>query len=113
METNSENKSSENSISQNDLKYVWKSIKQFIIELLDIRLDTDSKGTIEDIKGRRTILDSVVPAGHTAIINLKGSGTNLINTGGTLILFDHENDPIDIVSYSRNDASNEGWTIVF
>lgn len=68
---------------------------------------------IEDIKGRRTIIDMVIYAGNTAIIELKGGTTNLINTGGTLILFDHENDPIDLVSYSRNDASNEGWTIVF
>ena len=76
--------------------------------------DVNLKGwAIEDKKGKRTIIDAVVKGGQTYLIDLKSGQTNLVNTGGTLVLFDHENDPMDIVSYSRNDASNEGWTIVF
>ena len=76
--------------------------------------DVNLKGwAIEDIKGKRTPIDCVIKAGHTSIINLQSGKTSLVNSGGTLILFDHDNDPIDIVSYSRSDASNEGWTIVF
>ncbi len=44
----------------NDFKGVWQSIRQFIIELLDIRKDTDKKGTIEDIK------ENISMKGHTA-----------------------------------------------
>ena len=76
--------------------------------------DVNLKGwAIEDKKGKRTVIDCVVKAGQTSLVRLESGKTSLVNTGGTLILFDHENDPMDIVSYSRNDASNEGWTIVF
>ena len=44
----------------NDIKGAWASIKQFLYELLDIRHDTDKKGTIEDIK------DNISMKGHTA-----------------------------------------------
>ena len=60
METSNSNQQQENPIPPNDIKTVWASIKQFAIELLDIRLDTDRKGTIEDIKG------NISMKGHTA-----------------------------------------------
>lgn len=44
----------------NDIKGIWAEIKQFLFELLDIRNDTDRKGTIEDIK------DNISMKGHTA-----------------------------------------------
>lgn len=43
-----------------DFNSNWKALRQFFFELLDIRLDTDRKGTIEDIKG------SISMKGHTA-----------------------------------------------
>ena len=43
-----------------DAKFIFASIKTFLFELLDIRLDTDKKGTIEDIKG------NISMKGHTA-----------------------------------------------
>ncbi|MFD1294548.1 DUF389 domain-containing protein [Lutibacter holmesii] len=43
-----------------DAKFIFASIKKFLFELLDIRLDTDKKGTIEDIKG------NISMKGHTA-----------------------------------------------
>lgn len=43
-----------------DAKFIFASIKQFLFELLDIRSDTDKKGTIEDIKG------NISMKGHTA-----------------------------------------------
>lgn len=45
---------------KNDFKILWASLKQFLFELLDIRQDTDKKGTIEDIK------DNISMKGHTA-----------------------------------------------
>jgi uncharacterized hydrophobic protein (TIGR00271 family) len=64
MENTSNNQSSENSNSNtpsnNDIKGIWVTLKQFLFELLDIKLDTDKKGTIEDIK------DNISMKGHTA-----------------------------------------------
>jgi uncharacterized hydrophobic protein (TIGR00271 family) len=66
MENTSNNQSSENSNSNSntpsntDIKGIWVTLKQFLFELLDIKLDTDKKGTIEDIK------DNISMKGHTA-----------------------------------------------
>ena len=63
MENENSNQQDDNSstpIPTNDIKGIWAGLKQFIFELLDIRHDTDSKGTIEDIKG------NISMKGHTA-----------------------------------------------
>ena len=64
MENTNDNQSNENPIPEtpinNDIKGIWANIKQFLHELLDIRGDTDKKGTIEDIKG------NISMKGHTA-----------------------------------------------
>ena len=65
MENTSDNQSTENSNSNNpepvnDFNSIFLSIKLFLFELLDIRSDTDRKGTIEDIKG------NISMKGHTA-----------------------------------------------
>lgn len=58
---NSEKKSVVNNPpTKDEVKGAWFTIKQFIFELLDIRLDTDKDGTIEDIKANISI------KGHTA-----------------------------------------------
>ena len=66
MENTNNNQSNENPIPEppinNDIKGIWANIKQFLHELLDIRGDTDKKGTIEDIKG------NISMKGHTAWI---------------------------------------------
>jgi len=65
MENTTKNQSPENSnlnnpASNNDIKDIWASIKAFLLEILDIKKDTDRKGTIEDIKG------NISMKGHTA-----------------------------------------------
>ncbi|MGV8947535.1 MAG: DUF389 domain-containing protein [Lutibacter sp.] len=56
MENNDKNQPAENT----KLKEAWINLKQFLFELLDIRHDTDKKGTIEDIK------ENISMKGHTA-----------------------------------------------
>ena len=56
MENTNSNQPAENT----KLKEAWASIKLFLDELLDIRHDTDKKGTIEDIK------ENISMKGHTA-----------------------------------------------
>ncbi len=68
---------------------------------------------IEDKKGRGNTLDVIIPAGGTTVIKLESGSTSLRNTGGVINLEDHEGVLMDTVSYSRNQASEEGWTIVF
>ena len=64
MENTNYNQSNENPIPETpingDIKGIWANTKQFLHELLDIRGDTDKKGTIEDIKG------NISMKGHTA-----------------------------------------------
>ncbi len=65
MENTKSNPSTEKDVTNtpleaNDAHNIWASIKQFLYELLDIRHDTDKKGTIEDIKG------NISMKGHTA-----------------------------------------------
>ncbi len=55
-----ENNSDYTPTPASDAKFIFESIKQFLFELLDIRSDTDKKGTIEDIK------ENISMKGHTA-----------------------------------------------
>jgi uncharacterized hydrophobic protein (TIGR00271 family) len=60
MEENNNNQP--NSAPKNDVNSIYLSIKHFLYELLDIRSDTDTKATIEDIK------TNISMKGHTAWI---------------------------------------------
>lgn len=58
--SNPENEQNNNANSETEFKTVWAVIKDFLYHLLDIRHDTDKKGTIEDVKNNISI------KGHTA-----------------------------------------------
>jgi uncharacterized hydrophobic protein (TIGR00271 family) len=58
--SNPQNEQNNNPNSEVEFKSVWAVIKDFLYHLLDIRHDTDKKGTIEDIKNNISI------KGHTA-----------------------------------------------
>ena len=64
METENTNQQNSNTNSntppENDFKGIWISIIQFLHSILDIRNDTDKKGTIEDIK------ENISMKGHNA-----------------------------------------------
>lgn len=65
MENTPENQPTENietskQPTKKEAKDIFESIKMFLFKLLDIRSDTDRKGTIEDIKG------NISMQGHTA-----------------------------------------------
>ncbi|WP_372770348.1 DUF389 domain-containing protein [Lutibacter sp.] len=55
-----ENKDKNQPAINKNLKEAWESLKEFLFELLDIRHDTDKKGTTEDIK------ENISMKGHTA-----------------------------------------------
>lgn len=58
-----------------------------------------------DRNGRTTKLDDDIPAGASAIVSLDGSGVQLGNNGGNLILQDDQTHQVDSVTYSAADAA--------
>ena len=61
MDTNSENQSPNNEEEKSDNLFgVWKDFKVIMTGILEIRSDTDKKGTIQDVK------DNISMKGHTA-----------------------------------------------
>jgi uncharacterized protein YukJ len=58
-----------------------------------------------DRNGRVTKLDAEIAAGASAIVSLDGSGVQLGNNGGNLILQDDQGNQVDSVTYSAADAA--------
>jgi uncharacterized protein YukJ len=58
-----------------------------------------------DRNGRVTKLDAEVPGGASAIVALDGSGVQLGNNGGNLVLQDDQGNQVDSVTYSAADAA--------
>jgi uncharacterized protein YukJ len=58
-----------------------------------------------DRNGRSTKLDAELSAGASVIVTLDGSGVQLGNNGGNLVLHDDQGDQVDSVTYSAADAS--------
>ena len=58
-----------------------------------------------DRNGHVTKLDSEIPAGASAIVSLDGSGVQLGNNGGNLVLQDDQSNQVDSVTYSAADAA--------
>jgi len=58
-----------------------------------------------DRNGHTTKLDTEIPAGASAIVTLDGSGVQLGNNGGNLVLQDDQAVQVDSVTYSAADAA--------
>jgi uncharacterized protein YukJ len=57
-----------------------------------------------DRNGHVTKLDAEIPGGASAIVTLDGSGVQLGNNGGNLVLQDDHANQVDSVTYSAGDA---------
>ena len=69
---------------------------------------------IADRNKRKSLLSGPVLApGAAHVIALSGDGAQLSNEGGIITLLDPRGIKIHGVSYTRQDASQQGWTIVF
>ncbi|WP_332873276.1 hypothetical protein [Nocardia aurea] len=60
--------------------------------------------TLVDRNDRTTVLDTEIPGGESTVIVLDGSGVQLGNDGGNLVLRDPHTTQIDSVTYSSQDA---------
>jgi uncharacterized protein YukJ len=58
-----------------------------------------------DRNGRVTPVNAEVGAGQSLLVNLDGTGVQLGNQGGNLILRDSQNVQVDVVTYTAEDAS--------
>ncbi|HKV06612.1 MAG TPA: DUF2278 family protein [Thermoanaerobaculia bacterium] len=69
---------------------------------------------LEDNHGHRATLDGATLApGDTVRIPLSGLNVQLSNQGGTLSLLDPEGLKVHGVAYTKQQASAQGWTVVF
>ncbi len=69
---------------------------------------------LTDKKKRRTVLeDLVLEAGRTGVVDLSRGEARLSNKGGILTLLNRRGGKVDGVSYTREQAMNQGWTVVF
>ena len=73
-----------------------------------------SDWSIADVHKRRSVIkDFVLAPGATGVVQLDGQGALLSNKGGIVTLLDPEGIKIHGVSYTKKQARQSGWTIVF
>jgi hypothetical protein len=58
-------------------------------------------------------LGGSIKAGEARQVPLSGKDIELSNKGGIITLLDKKGLKVDGVSFTKEDASKEGWTIVF
>ncbi len=70
--------------------------------------------SIADAHKRRSVIkDCILAPGSTGVMQLDGQGALLGNKGGIITLLDPEGIKIHGVSYTKQQAGQPGWTIVF
>lgn len=65
------------------------------------------------LKRKHTLNNIKLEPGATVTVRLSGQDIQLGNDGGIITLLDKEGIKIDGVSYTKEDAKKQGWTIVF
>lgn len=66
-----------------------------------------------DKNKKKMILEGTIRAGEALFVPLSGKDIELSNKGGIITLLDKSGLKVDGVSYTKEQASKEGWTIVF
>lgn len=64
-------------------------------------------------KQRSSLPLGILAPGETSRVQLDGTGAQLSNKGGIITLLDEQGLKIDGVSYTREMARRQGWTLVF
>jgi len=68
---------------------------------------------LADKNKNKAPLKGVVKAGDVLKVGLSGKDVALSNQGGIISLLDKKGLKVDGVSYTKEDASRQGWTVVF
>ncbi len=68
---------------------------------------------LADKNKNKAPLKGVIKAGDVRIVDLSGEDVVLSNQGGIISLLDKKGLKVDGASYTKEEASRQGWTIVF
>jgi len=69
--------------------------------------------SLADKNKKKMLLQGKIKAGEALYLPLSGEDIELSNKGGIITLLDKSGLKVDGVSYTKEQASKEGWTIVF
>jgi uncharacterized protein YukJ len=69
--------------------------------------------SLVDKNKKKMVLGGSIKAGEALQLDLSGKDIELSNKGGIISLLDKKSLKVDGVSFTKEDASKEGWTIVF
>jgi uncharacterized protein YukJ len=69
--------------------------------------------SLADKNKKKMVLKGSIKAGESLQLALSGKDIELSNKGGIITLLDKNGLKVDGVSFTKEDASKEGWTIVF
>lgn len=87
--------------------------KEYIILLNKGTADINLNGwkVLDKLKNADSIGNLVIKAGETLKIPLSGRGAQLSNKGGNISLQNMEGMKVDGVTYTKEDAAQEGWLV--
>jgi hypothetical protein len=86
---------------------------EYVILLNKSNQDIDLEGwqIVDKLNKKETITNKIIKAGTTRRIFLSGNGAQLSNKGGNITLVNAEGIKIDGATYTKSDASVQGWVI--
>jgi uncharacterized protein YukJ len=76
-------------------------------------LDLSGWGLADSLKRKHPLTEISLDPGAVVTVPLTGEDIQLGNGGGIITLLDQDGIKIDGVSYTKEDAKKQGWTIVF
>jgi hypothetical protein len=68
---------------------------------------------LADVLGRTNSMNGMIEAGETRRIPLAQGAVRFANKGGTITLRNVDGSAVHSVSYTRAQASKQGWTVAF
>ena len=77
------------------------------------KLDLSGWVLADSLKRKHPLNGITLAPGAVVTVPLSGKDIQLGNNGGIITLLDNEDLKIDGVSYTKDDAKKQGWTIVF
>jgi hypothetical protein len=77
------------------------------------KLDLSGWALADSLKRKHPLNGITLAPGAVVTVPLSGKDIQLGNNGGIITLLDKEGLKIDGVSYTKDDAKKQGWTIVF
>lgn len=84
-----------------------------LINTMPDTVDLNGWALTDSLKRKSPIKDIKLAPGAFVTVPLTGKDIQLGNEGGIITLLDQEGTKIHGVSYTKDDAKNQGWTLVF